>query len=251
MGCSETDFKDGWKAEDCFKIGMGAESEAWGEAVKSVMGGTRKGQKILLELKSLYGAALNENFEGGDAKNFETCQNPPLTSKRNEREKTSFFGLSRVVDHYVGIRDESKSLVSECMELGKVAGYNIWMKTLSRAVDSGILTDNQKNDIITYRKKYLTMPRLLPASSETDSPAVSPPTDSSPVSSLINRFNKLDMSKRRPGSKVSIPPRGTHRGGDVRLRKNRKSKRRKSKKRKRSDRKSKRSSRKSKTKRRR
>jgi len=237
MQCDESNFKDGWKAEDCFKIGMGAESEAWSEAVKSAVG-TRKGRKILLKLKSLYDTALNKNFGGEDAKNFETCQNPPPTSKRNEREKTSFFGVSRVVDHYVGIRDESKSLVSECMELGKVAGYNIWMKTLSRAVDSEILTDNQKNDIITYRKS-LTMPSLLPAS----------PSPS--VSSLIGKFNKLDEEGRRPGSSVSTPPSGTHRGGGVRLRKNRKSKRRKSKKRKRSDRKSKRSSRKSKTKRRR
>ena len=237
MSCSKNNFKDGWRAKDCFVTGMEVESENWVESINSVE------MDKLDDLKSEYETVSAMGFRGTDRDNFVTCLDPPPTSKRNE--KTGFFGVSRVVDHYVGIRDKSKSLVYECRELGQVAGYNIWMETLSRAVYSGILTDNQKNDIIKYRKS-LTMPSLLPASSETVSPTVSSPRSPSPsVSSLIDRFNKLDNSKRRPGSRVSIPPRGTHRAGGVRLRKNRKSKKRKHTK------KHKRRSRKSKTKRRR
>jgi hypothetical protein len=239
MGCSESNFESGGgvMAAGCFRQGWKYERQIWVNAIEST--------EDIDKLVSLYEELERVSFaRPEDTKNFKMCQNPSPTQK----EKKINFLMREQVTHFKGIRDPSKSVVYECMELGKVAGYNMWMKTLNEAVGRGILTNVRKNDIIT-RRNNSTMPSLLSLQTDsykTVSPAVSPPTS---VTSLISKFNELDAKGRRSGSRVSTPPSGTHRGGGVRLRKNRKSKKRKTRKNK--SKKRKQSSRKSKTKRRR
>jgi hypothetical protein len=242
MNCDKSNFEgDGYNAQSCFLGGMETEKGLWIKAIDE-LAHKMKGKDE--QLISLYNE-IGDNFSA--TSEYKNCMDPRPDSVSTTMV-VSFF--KKQVTHYSG-KDNTKSLSYECKEMGEIAEDNRWIKTLNLALKRSIINKKAGEEIISKvnQMKNLLRPRISPVpvtepepapATAPVSPAVSPPT----VSDRRKFFEGVAVNERRVGSKVTLPPTGTHRGGG-----RKKSKRRKNTKKK--HRSSNKKRRKSKTKRRR